>query len=64
MESDLPPKGDIRPAHRPLKGTQPRVVLRARVDAEALRRIDLARKNKRQSLGDIITEFGLSLPER
>ena len=50
------------PAHRPLKGSGPRQILRARVDPEALRRIELARKNKGQSLGDYLSEHGLTLP--
>jgi len=51
-----------RAAHRPLKGSGPRQVLRARVDPEALRRIEIDRKSKGQSLGDYLSEHGLTLP--
>lgn len=52
-----------RPAHRPPKGQHgPRQTLRARVDPEARRRIELARKSKGQSLGDYLSEHGLTLP--
>lgn len=55
---------ETRPAHRPTKGKHgPRQALRARVDPEAIRRIELARKNKKQSLGDYLSEYGLGLPE-
>ena len=54
---------ETRPAHRPLKGSGPRQTLVARVDPEARRRIELARKNKGQSLGDYLSEYGLGLPE-
>jgi len=53
-----------RAAHRPPKGPHgPRQVLRARVDPEALRRIEIALKNKGQSLGDYLSEHGMGLPE-
>jgi len=52
-----------RPAHRPPKGSHgPRQTLKARVDPEAIRRIEIARKVAGQSLGDYLSEHGLGLP--
>jgi hypothetical protein len=55
---------ETRPAHRPTKGQHgPRQALRARVDPEAIRRIELLRAARGQSLGDYLSEHGLSLPQ-
>jgi hypothetical protein len=44
------------------KGDQPRVVLRARIDQEAQRRIDAECKRRGVSLGDYLSAHGLTLP--
>jgi hypothetical protein len=56
-------KSPKRPAHRPPKGKHgPRVVLRARVDPEAVRRIEAERLRLGLSLGDYLTRHGMGLP--
>ena len=50
-------------AHRPPKGSHgPRQKMTARVDPEAIRRIEIARKIAGQSLGDYLSAHGLALP--
>lgn len=44
------------------KGTAPRVLMHARIDPEALKRIDAIIKKRGITLGDYWSEHGLSLP--
>lgn len=62
MKKQIEKPQEARPAHRPLKGSGPRQIVHVRVDPEAVRRIEIERKRKGQSLGDYLSEHGLALP--